>query len=167
MKGKTMAAVDMFLKLDGVAGESQATDHKGEIQLAGFRLGLTSPRDSFTNQATGVRRWSHLSMRSSVEMSTPLLFQKLASNAKIPKAVLTCRKAGGAQFPYFTVTLSDVLVVKVETGELEAQGGDVIPHCDFDLAFSHVEISASPQTAGGPTSGCNMFADDLASNKSS
>lgn len=159
-----MALVDMFLKLDGVDGESSATGHKGEIQIDGFQLGLLSPRDSITNQAKGARRWSHLSIRANIDMSTPLLFMKLANNAKIPKAVLTCRKAGKEQFEYFKVTLSEVMVVKVQAGSLEASGGDVIPRCDFDLAFGKIEIIGSPQTSGGPTSGQVMFVDDLMSN---
>jgi type VI secretion system secreted protein Hcp len=160
-----MALVDMFLKLDGVDGESPDPAHKNEIQLDGFRVNLVSPRDSFTNQAGGVRRWSHLSMRGKIDKSTPLLFMKLATNAKIPKAVLTCRKAGKEQFEYFKITLSEVLVVKVQAGDLEATGGDVIPHCDFDLAYGKIEISAQTQTSMGTMGGPVMFLDDLMSNK--
>jgi type VI secretion system secreted protein Hcp len=160
-----MALVDMFLKLDGVDGESKEPDHKDEIQLEGFRVNLVSPRDAFTNQASGVRRWSHLSMRAKVDKSTPLLFKKLKENAKIPKAVLTCRKAGKEQFEYFKITLSEVIVVKVEAGELEASGGSVVPHCDFDLAFGAIEISAQTQTSLGTMGGQVVFQDDLMSNK--
>lgn len=159
-----MALVDMFLKIDGVGGESSDPSHSGEIQIEGFQLGLTSPRDAFTNQATGARRWSHLSIRANVDMSAPLLFQKLAKNEKIPKAVLTCRKAGKVQIEYFTITLSDVLVVKVQAGDLEASKGDVMPPCDFDLAFGKIQLQASPQTSLGTSGGQVMFQDDLRTN---
>ena len=158
-----MALVDMFLKLDGVDGESSDPAHKGEIQIDGFRFNLVSPRDSFTNQATGVRRWSHLTLRAKVDKSTPLLFMNLATNGKIPKAVLTCRKAGKEQFEYFKVTLSEVLVVKVQAGDLDDGGGDVIPQCEFDLGFGKIEILAKEQTSLGPTSGGVMFVDNLMS----
>jgi type VI secretion system secreted protein Hcp len=154
-----MAQVDMFLKLDGVQGESQDPDHKNEIQIEGFRLNCMSPRDSFTGQATGIRRWSHLTIRAKVDMSTPLLFQKLATNATIPKAVLACRKAGGGAVTYFTVTLTNVAVAKVQAGDQE----DVTPQCEFDLAFSMIEIRAQPQTSLGTGGGNIMFQDDLAS----
>ena len=156
-----MALVDMFLKLDGVDGESSDPAHKGEIQIDGFRFNLMSPRDSFTNQATGVRRWSHLTLRAKVDKSTPLLFMNLATNGKIPKAVLTCRKAGKEQFEYFTITLTEVLVVKVEAGELESPAGSAIPHCDFDLAFGTIEIVAKPQSSTGPMSGSITCVDNL------
>jgi type VI secretion system secreted protein Hcp len=159
-----MADVDIFLKLDGVDGESADPDHKNEIQLDGFSVNCTAPRDSFTGQATGVRRWSHLSMRAKVDKSTPLLYQKLTSNATIPSAILTCRKAGKQQFTYFKITLSDVLVAKVEAGDLQA-GDSAIPKCDFDLSFKKIEISAQSQTTLGTMGGQVVMQDDLSKAK--
>ena len=154
-----MAQVDMFLKLDGVQGESQDPDHKNEIQIEGFHLNCVSPRDSFTGQATGVRRWSHLTIHAKVDMSTPLLFLKLTTNATIPSAVLACRKAGGGAITYFTVTLTNVAVAKVQAGDQ----GEVTPQCEFDLAFGKIEIRAQPQTSLGTSGGNIMCQDDLAS----
>ena len=159
-----MALVDMFLKLDGVDGESPDPQHKGEIQIEGFRLNAVSPRDAFTNQAAGAVRMSHMTIRAKVDKSTPKLFTKIAKNEKIPSAVLTCRKAGKEQFEYFKVTLSEVLVVKVQAGDLEAGGGDVVPRCEFDLAYGKLEMSAKEQTTQGPTSGPVMFMFNLMSN---
>ena len=159
-----MALVDMFLKLDGVDGESPDSAHKGEIQIDGFRLNAVSPRDAFTNQAAGAVRMSHMTIRAKIDKSTPKLFTKIAKNEKIPSAVLTCRKAGKEQFEYFKVTLSEVLVVRVQAGDLEADGGDVVPQCEFDLAYGRLEISAKEQTTGGPTSGPVMFMFNLMSN---
>ena len=125
-----------------------------------------SPRDSFTNQATGVRRWSHLSIRAKLDMSTPLLFEKLAKNAKIPKAVLTCRKAGKEQFEYFKVTLTEVLVVKVEVGELEASGGERDPALRLRPRVREDRDRRVPTDEHG--SDCRVaitLQDDLMSNK--
>jgi type VI secretion system secreted protein Hcp len=154
-----MAVVDMFLKLDGVDGESQDSEHKGEIQIEGFTLGAVSPRDAFTNQGAGAVRMSHMTIRANVDKSTPKLFTKITKNEKIPSAVLTCRRAGKEQFEYFKVTLSEVLVVKVQAGDLKAEGGDVVPQCEFDLAYGKIEIQAKEQMSTGPTSGavvCNF-----------
>jgi type VI secretion system secreted protein Hcp len=159
-----MALVDMFLKLDGVEGESPDPAHKSEIQIEGFSLSAVSPRDAFTNQAAGAVRMSHMTIRAKVDKSTPKLFTKIAKNEKIPSAVLTCRKAGKEQFEYFKVTLSEVLVVKVQAGGLEADGGDVVPQCEFDLSYGKIEMSAKEQTSGGPVSGPVMFMFNLMSN---
>ena len=163
-----MALVDMFLKLDGVNGESaDSAGHKDEIQLDGFSLNLALPHDALTTHGSRARHWSSLSLRGKVDVSTPLLFQKLAMAKPIPKAVLTCRKAGTAPLEYFTITLSEVLVVKVQAGELEPVQGDPVPHCDFDLAFGKIEINAKTQTSGGGSGGQVSFRDDLMANKPS
>lgn len=159
-----MALVDMFLNLKGVDGESPDPAHKGEIQIDGFSLNAVSPRDAFTGQAAGAVRMSHLTIRAKVDKSTPKLFTKIATNEIIPSAVLTCRKAGKGQFEYFKVTLSDVLVVKVQAGDPEAGQGDVVPPCVFDLAYGKIEISAKEQTSGGPTSGPVVFVFNLMKN---
>ena len=159
-----MAQVDMFLKLDGVEGESSDPAHGGEIELDGFLQIVTSPRDPATGQATGKRRWAHLALRAQVDKSTPLLFKKLVTNEKIPKATLTCYKAGGkGKVEYLKIVLSEVYLAKVQVGQLEASGGDVIAPCDFDLSFGKIEITASPQTSKGGASGTIVCNDDLMS----
>jgi type VI secretion system secreted protein Hcp len=159
-----MALVDMFLKLDGVEGESKdASGKSSEIQIDGFSLAGTSPRDSFTNQAAGAVRMGHLTIRAKIDKSTPKLFEKLTRNAKIPTATLSCRKAGKEQFEYFKVTLSEVLVVRVHVGSLEG-GGTVVPPCEFDLAYGKIEMKSFEQTDRGSTSGPMTFLYMLTTN---
>lgn len=159
-----MALVDMFLKLSGVEGESPDPKHRNEIQIDGFQLNAVSPRDAFTNQAAGAVRMSHLTIRAKVDKSTPKLFQKVAKNEKIPTATLTCRKAGKEQFEYFIIELTDVLVVKVNAGGLDSGKGDIVPQCEFDLAYAKLEMTAKEQTSQGPMSGSVVFVFNLASN---
>jgi type VI secretion system secreted protein Hcp len=160
-----MALVDMFLKLDGVEGESKDASGKGGwIQISGFRIGALSPRDSFTNQATGAVKMSHLTIRARVDKSTPKLFTKIKMNEKIPTATLSCRKAGKEQFEYFVITLNEALVVRVQAGSLEAMGGDVVPECEFDLAYGKLEMKSMEQTSMGPTSGPVVFSFNLMAN---
>ena len=39
-----MAAIDYFLKLDGITGESADSKHKGEIEVLSFSFGETQMR---------------------------------------------------------------------------------------------------------------------------
>ena len=39
-----MAAIDYFLKLDGITGESEDSKHKGEIEVLSFSFGETQRR---------------------------------------------------------------------------------------------------------------------------
>ena len=161
-----MAQVDMFLKLDGVEGESEDPNHPGEIQLVGFQETLTSPRDVGTGQNTGKRRWAHLSLRAKADKSTAMLFKKVIGNEKIPNALLRCYKAGGkAPVEYLTIALSDGYVAKVQVGELESSVGTVIPHCDFELSFGKIVITSNKQTEKGGGSGTIVAPDDLMANQ--
>lgn len=152
-----MALVDMFLKLDGVQGESPDPQHQSEIQIDGFTIDGVTPQDAFTKQATGALRMSNLTIRAKVDKSTALLFTKMATHEKLPTAVLTCRKAGKEQFVYFKVTLSEVYVVRVHAGDRAAGSGDVIPACEFELSYGKIEIWTKEQTSTGPTSGPVIF----------
>lgn len=158
-----MALVDMFLKLDGVDGESPDPQHPNEIQIDGFRLNAMS-RDPETGGAKGAVRFSHLSLVSKVDKATPKLFQKIAKNEKIPSAVLSCRKAGKEQHEYFKITLSNVYVVKAEVVRGEG-GDDIVPQCEFDLAYGKIEGQYREQTQRGPTTGPVIFVHDLQQNR--
>ena len=48
-----MAAIDYFLKLDGISGESKDSKHKGEIEVLSFSFGETQSR---AEPGTGGRR---------------------------------------------------------------------------------------------------------------
>jgi len=160
-----MAVVDMFLKLDGVDGESQDKDHKNEIQILGFKLSARSPRDASTGQATGKVRFTNLTILAHVDKSTAKLFQKLCMNEKIPSAILSCRKAGQEQFLYFKVTLSDCFLARVEVGTGGGDGSAVIPPCEFDVEFGKIEVESKEQVSTGPTSGPVKARYELRANK--
>ena len=160
-----MAAVDMFLKLNGVDGESPDTKHPGEIQLDGFRLHGSSPLERMTGgkEGKGAVKLANFTCFSKVDKATPLLFARLCTNDVIPTAILTCRKAGKEQFEYFKVTLTDVLIMKVEArcGEGDEE---VVPRCEFDLAYGKIEVEYREQTPKGPTTGTVKFMFDLRKN---
>ena len=160
-----MALVDMFLKIEGIDGESPDSELKDWIHVYGFRLSAVSPRDAFTSQAAGAVQMSHLTIRTKVDISTPKLFDKVAKNEKIPSAYLRCRKAGGKeQLTYFEVAIWEVLVVKVQTGILEAVQGDVVPQCEVELAYGKIKLSAWEQTSKGGGAGGVYFMFNLMSN---
>ncbi|MGZ5498705.1 MAG: Hcp family type VI secretion system effector [Candidatus Aminicenantales bacterium] len=161
-----MAAVDMFLKLDGVLGESADAKNSFEMQIDSFRLQAESPRDaSHTNLATGAGRMSPLTIRAKVEKATSKLFEKAVRNLPINKATLTCRKAGTTPLDYLIVELTDVIVVRVQIGELEPEQGDVIPPCEFDLSYGKVSIKTQGQTSTGTGTGVVQFDFDLRANQ--
>ena len=51
-----MAAVDMFLKIDGIKGESQDKTHKEEIELLSFSWGVSNAGSGAFGMGSGSRQ---------------------------------------------------------------------------------------------------------------
>ena len=144
-----MAAVDYFLKIDGVDGESEDAKHKGEIHIESFSWGATQTGAHAAGGGGGAGKVAmqdfHFVMK--VNKASPKLMLACASGEHIKKAVLTCRKAGKDQQEYMVVTFSDLLVSSYQTGGSGA--GDPLPTEQIALNFAKVEMDYKTQKADG------------------
>jgi type VI secretion system secreted protein Hcp len=148
-----MAAVDYFLKIDGIEGESQDAKHKGEIELHSFSLGAqqTGTHASGGGGGAGKVRMQDFHITKKVDKASPKLMLACADGEHIKKAVLTCRKAGKDQQEYMKVTMSDLLV---SSYSLAAHGDShVVPLDQITLNFSKIEYDYKEQKADGTLGG--------------
>jgi type VI secretion system secreted protein Hcp len=83
----------------------------------------------------------------SANQATPKLALACATGDHIPKAVLTCRKAGKDQQEYLTITLSEVLVSCYQSGG--SASSNVVPLDQFSLNYAKIEWEYRPQKADG------------------
>src|SRR5215472_8390845 len=99
---------DMFLKIDGVEGESPDGKHKGEIELLSFSYGATQPGSAGHGGGSGIGKVQVQDFHFSkyLDKASPKLFEFCATGKHTPKVVLTCRKAGGDSLPTESVTLN-------------------------------------------------------------
>ena len=159
-----MAAVDYFLKIDGVQGESQDKAHKNEIEIESFSWGATQSGTASRGGGMGAGKVQmqdfHLVMK--VNKASPKLMLACAQGEHIKSAILTCRKAGKEQQDYMKVTFSDLLVSSYQTGGSE--GADVLPMDRISLNFSKVEIEYKEQKADGSLGGAIKAHYDLKTN---
>lgn len=159
-----MAAVDYFLKLDGIDGESTDDKHKGEIDVLSWSWGETNSGSHSTGGGGGAGKVSmqdfHFVMESN--KATPKLMLACASGQHIKKAVLTCRKAGGEQQEYLKVTMDDLLVSSYQTG---GSGSSVKPSDQISLNFSKIEFEYKPQKPDGTLDAPVKAGWDLKANK--
>ena len=107
-----MAAIDYFLKLDGISGESKDSKHKGEIEALSFSFGETQSRPSGTGGGVGAGKvkMSEFSFTARTTKASPQLFLSCAQGKHLKEATVTVRKAGGSQQEYRIIKLNDVLV---------------------------------------------------------
>jgi len=106
------AAVDMFLKLDGVDGESVDKKHPGTIEVESFSWGMEKAASSGGGGGgAGLpATFSDFTIHKLLDKSSPVLMLACATGQHIKSAQLYVRKAGGTQTDFYVVTLSDILV---------------------------------------------------------
>ena len=145
-----MAAVDYFLKIDGIPGESNDSKHKGEIEVDSFSWGATNAGSHASGGGGGTGKvvFQDLHFTTHVNKSSPLLMLACASGQHIKKATLYVRKQGGEQQEYYTLKLHDVVVTSYQSGG-SATGGDSVPTDQFSLSFTTIHYDYKPQKAEG------------------
>ena len=150
-----MAAVDYFLKIEGIDGESSDHKHKGEIDLESWSWG---EHQSGTHAGGGGGGAGKVAMQDfhfvmKVNKASPKLMLACATGEHIKKGILTCRKAGKEQQEFLKVTLSDLLVSSYQTGG--SGHSDIVPTDQISLNFAKIEFEYKEQkpdgTLGAPT----------------
>jgi type VI secretion system secreted protein Hcp len=159
-----MAAVDYFLKLDGIEGESQDSKHKGEIDIESWSWGETQSGTHAGGGGGGagkvVMQDFHFVMR--VNKSSPKLLLACANGQHIKEATLLCRKAGKEQQDFLKIKFSDLLVSSYQTG---GSSGDVVPTEQISLNFAKIEYEYKEQKPDGSLGGAVKAGYNLKENK--
>ncbi|MEO8026501.1 MAG: type VI secretion system tube protein Hcp [Bryobacteraceae bacterium] len=160
-----MAAVDYFLKIDGIDGESMDAKHKAEIDLESWSFGESNAGTHSGGGGGGAGKVSmqdfHFVMR--MNKATPKLFLACATGEHIKKATLTCRKAGKEQQEYLKINFSDLLISSYQTGG--SSHGDTVPTEQISFNFSKIEYEYKPQKADGTLDAAMKTGYDLKSNQ--
>jgi type VI secretion system secreted protein Hcp len=158
-------AVDYFLKIDGIEGESHDHKHKDEIHLESWSWGEQQTGASAKDGGSGAGKVSmqdfHFVM--TVNKASPKLFAACATGKHISKAVLTCRKAGEHPQEYLQVTMTDLLVSTYQSGG--HGGAHDLPSDSASLNFSKIEFDYKPQKPDGTLDASIKAGYDLKANK--
>ena len=160
-----MAAVDYFLKIEGIEGESADAKHKGEIDLDSWSWGESQGGTMAFGGGGGAGKVQmqdfHFTMK--VNKATPKLIIACASGEHIKKATLTCRKAGKEQQEFLKYTFTDVLISSYQTGG--ASNGGVTPTDQISFNYGKMEVEYKEQKADGSLGGPIKSGWDLKANK--
>ena len=132
----------MFLKLTGVTGEAQDTDHQGEIDVVGWSWGLAAPA-AVGGQATGRTALHDLRIVKRVDQATPALMQCLRTHRLVPAAKLTVRKAGTTPLEYFKIELENVRITALTT---DTDAAELVER--LTLGFTKITVTYTPQQSG-------------------
>lgn len=158
-------AVDYFLKIDGIPGESADSKHKGEIDVQSWSWGEAQSGTMAYGGGGGAGKVSmqDFSFVMRVNKASPKLLLACATGEHVKSALLTCRKAGKEQQEFMTYKFTDILVSSYQTGG--ASMGDDVPHDSVSLNFSKIEYEYKEQNADGTLKGPVKAGYDLKANK--
>ena len=142
-------AVDYFLQITDIPGESTDAKHKDWIDVASWSWGETQSGTTHGGSGSGAGRvtFNDFHFVTHVSKASPALFLACASGQHLKEAKLVARKAGKAQQEFLTWTFSDLLVSSYQTGGTEA--ADVQPMDQISLNFSKAIVSYKAQKADG------------------
>jgi type VI secretion system secreted protein Hcp len=136
------AAVAMFLRLEGVEGESTDEAHEGEIDLLSIDW-KTSVRVDSKGSGSGAGKVDvqDINIVKLVDKSSRDLKAAADSGARIPKATLTLRKAGGDEpVEYLKFTFDDVLITSYKT----ERSSDETPTEHISFTYQKIEWTWEP-----------------------
>jgi len=155
-------AVDVFLKLGTIAGESTDDKHKGEIDVLSWSWGINQSGTMAAGGGGGAGKASFhdLSFMHSFDKASPAIMKACATGEHIPEALLISRKAGKGQQEYIIFKLTDILVTSVQPS-----GSSEHPMESVSMQFAKVDVEYKPQKPDGSLDAGVHFIYDIKANK--
>jgi len=160
-------AIDVYLQIDGIKGESQDDKYKDWIELTSAEWGVIQPRSATASTAGGHTaercELRSISVTKLADLSSPILMQTCAAGKTLPKARLEFMRADGDGKPinYYTVEIENVMISSItpESGE-----GGVVRE-SVQLAYSKMKWKYTKQGIRGGTEGNSSGGWCCATNK--
>jgi type VI secretion system secreted protein Hcp len=157
-------AQDIFLKINGINGESQDASHKDEIEVLSWSWDVSqqSTMHAGSGGGTGRATVSDLSFQHYIDCATPNLTQYCLTGKHIDEAKLVVRKAGGNPLEYIKFTMTDVLVTSVNPSGVSASQQSPIEN--VTLSFAKLTQEYVTQNAQGGSAGTIAATFDIKQN---
>jgi type VI secretion system secreted protein Hcp len=144
------AAVDMFIKIGDIKGESQAQNHKDEIDVLAWSWGMSNSGTTHEGGGGGAGKANvqDFSFTKFTDLSSTEFMLRTLNGDPIPMVELIVEKPTGGDKPYefLRITFENVLVTSVSTG---GSGGEDRLTENVSLNFQKVKVEYTPQKADG------------------
>ncbi len=160
-------AIDVYLQIDGIKGESTDDKHRDWIECQSVQWGVLQPKSATASTGGGhtAERCEHedILLSKLADLSTPVLLQACSSGKTLARAKFEFMRADGQgdRVKYFEIELKNVLIGSVSPHLTE---GDILQE-SIGLKFSEVKWTYTQQKVSGGAGGNTSGGWNLATNK--
>ena len=143
-------AIEIFLKLDGISGESQKSGAEQWIEIFSFSNGASNPSSVAFGTGSGAGKvdLSSLSLQKQLDVSSPDLFLHCCNGSHIATGKMNVREATGSETTqvYFQYDLTEVFIDSISWGG--AAGGGK-PSESLSVSAKSLQVTYTPQNSDG------------------
>lgn len=160
-------AIDVYLQIDGIKGESADSAHPGWIECLSVNWAISQPKSATSSTGGGHTaeraELTEISLNKLADLSSPILSQTCAMGRTIPKAKFEFLRADGQgeRIKYYEIELENVLIGHVAPS---IEAGSILTE-NVGLKFSKVHWRYTQQRVSGGSSGNTSGGWDLATNR--
>lgn len=135
---------NIFVKIDGIPGESLVEAHKDELEVLSFSMGAMQPVSGTPSSAGGATaasvHFSEISMAKYVDKATPKLYKFCASGNHINTVTFSFHRAAkdGATVKYLEIVLTNSLISNISTA---GSGGEDILVENVSFNFGAIQLT--------------------------
>jgi type VI secretion system secreted protein Hcp len=156
-------AVDMFIQIGKLAGESKDDKHSGKTDVLAWSWGMSNSGSAHVGGGAGAGKVNvqDLSFTHYLDKTSTELMLAACNGKHFPDALLIVRKAGEKPVEYLKIKMTDVLITAVSTG---GSGGEDRLTENVTLNFAKVNVDYTPQKQDGSSDKTLTMGWDIAAN---
>ena len=157
-------AVDYFLKLDGIAGESADENHTGWIQLMSFSTGASQVTSVAGTGGSGAGKadLADFSIMKYLDKATAPIFKALVMGTHIKTGSVEAVKAGAGGKPFLKYEFQEMFVTNQQLS-----ASSEIPTESVSFSYNQIKIEYSTQNEQGITQTIGSVTHNTKGNKTS
>lgn len=145
-------AMDMFIRIGDLKGESRDKTHKEKIDVLAWSWGMSNSGSAHVGGGAGAGKVNvqDLSITKYIDKCSPTLMLACCKGTHYDDAELIVRKAGDTPLEYVKILLTEVMITAVSTG---GSGGEDRLTENVTLNFAKVKVEYQEQDAKGAKKG--------------